>query len=116
MTFAAYARFAVPRNANLCSWSRNLAMNMKASRGLASSPLLRFAAEQRPLSGFAEQAVKGACIGPAGSLGDASIATGSVTAELVASLLNSLAEQEDTIVGNSFSEMRDVHAQGSGRK
>merc|ERR1740121_2410367 len=105
MTFAAFARFAVPRNAHLSTWSRNLAMNMKEQRGLASSPLLRIAAEQRPPSGFAEQAVRGLCLGPAGpAVGEAVNATGSASSQLVASLLDSLAELE-TVVGSNISEM-----------
>merc|ERR1719471_2762752 len=111
MTFASFVRIAVPRNVRLCAWSRNLAMNMQGARGLASTPLLRFVAEQRPPSGFAEQAVRGGCLGPAGaSLGEVGSAIDSSAAELVAALLSSLADH-NTTVSNSFSEMTEFLAQ-----
>merc|ERR1719296_597123 len=98
------------------TWNRNLAMNMKTTRCLGGCALLRVAAEQRPPSGFAEQAVRGACIGLAGStLGDANGMADSVTDQLVASLLQSLSEL-DTTVGNSFSEMLELSVQGIGRE
>merc|ERR1719512_362823 len=115
MAFATFARFAVPRNVQLSAWNRNLAANMKASRGLAGSPLLRAAAEQRPPSGFAEQAVPGGCLGPAGpTFGEVGNTTVSATSQLVASLLESLAELEAS-VGTNTSEMLDLSIQGIGR-
>merc|ERR1711879_110678 len=103
------------RNAHLSAWSRNLAMNMKEARGLASSPLLRVAAEQRPPSGFAEQAVRGVCLGPAGpAFGEVGNTTISATSQLVASLLESLAELEAS-VGTNTSEILDQYFEGVDR-
>jgi len=55
MSFASFARWARPRNCALSQWNRNLAMNMQMTRGMAATPLLRLAADPRPLEGFVEQ-------------------------------------------------------------
>merc|ERR1719343_722302 len=89
----------------------------QGSRGLASSPLLRVVAEQRPPSGFAEQAVRGACLGPAGpGIGEISGSSGSVTSQLVASLLDSLAELDASLSSNSSSEVINLSVQEVGRQ
>merc|ERR1712060_369623 len=63
MTFVASARWARCRVPHLSPWSRNLNMNLRMHRGIASSPLLRLAAEVRPIGGFAEQGKAMVCMG-----------------------------------------------------
>ncbi|CAK0904587.1 unnamed protein product, partial [Prorocentrum cordatum] len=55
MTFVSYARWGRCRAAALSPWSRRVNLLLRAHRGLAGAPLLRAAAEHRPLMGFAEQ-------------------------------------------------------------
>merc|ERR1711939_239208 len=55
MGFASCARWGLCRAAHCSPFLRNINVSIKMHRGLAASPLLRLAAEQRPLAGFAEQ-------------------------------------------------------------
>mmetsp|Transcript_80326 Transcript_80326/g.202106 ORF Transcript_80326/g.202106 Transcript_80326/m.202106 type:complete len:128 (+) Transcript_80326:83-466(+) len=117
MTFAAFARWARPRNVHLSAFNRKLAVNLQLHRGLAASPLLRLAAEPRPISGFVEQ--RGAA--PAGTArltsGEASDDDGALTSsQALAAIIGSVAELDAT-VSSSFIEILDLSVLGmnSGR-
>mmetsp|Transcript_39439 Transcript_39439/g.59595 ORF Transcript_39439/g.59595 Transcript_39439/m.59595 type:complete len:127 (-) Transcript_39439:120-500(-) len=94
MTFASFARWAIPRNVNCSSFNQKIAANMMLKRGLASAPILRLAAEPPPLGGFVEQ--RGAV--PAGSaglkLGEDSDDLSVATCQAMASLLANITELE----------------------
>jgi len=113
MTFAAYGRWARCRAAHLSLWSRKLNMNLQLHRGLASSPLLKLAAEQRPLSGFAEQR-SSTMGGTAVQLRfgeDLDDANGNTAAQAIAAILKDLTEL-DVAICNSFTEMLDLSVFG----
>ncbi|CAE7446584.1 unnamed protein product, partial [Symbiodinium natans] len=88
MRFANCARFARCRNSHLSAWSRNL--NFQLHRGVASSPLLRVAAELRPQSGWPEQRLSASYWGlnqaSAGNCDDAA------AAEEISAIIQGLAE------------------------
>eukprot|EP00439_Symbiodinium_sp_Y106_P080460 s349_g19.t1 len=90
MRFANCARFARCRNSHLSAWSRNL--NFQLHRGIASSPLLRVAAEFRPQSGWPEQRLSASYWGlsqaSSGSSDEVAIA------EEVSAVIQALAEMD----------------------
>ncbi|CAE8680166.1 unnamed protein product [Polarella glacialis] len=116
MSFASYARWATCRNAHCSSWARNLNMKLRMHRGLASSPILRLAAEPRPLEGFVEQrsAVAGLtnrlCAGE-----DLDENSGGVAAaQAIAAILDGIANL-DTTMSCRLSEMLDLSAPSSAK-
>mmetsp|Transcript_56569 Transcript_56569/g.143123 ORF Transcript_56569/g.143123 Transcript_56569/m.143123 type:complete len:127 (+) Transcript_56569:83-463(+) len=92
MTFAAFARWAMPRNVHLSAFNRNLAVQMRLHRGLAASPVLRLAAEPRPLSGFVEQSSGGVALVAMGSGSEDVSAVSTAASDTIASILNGIAE------------------------
>mmetsp|Transcript_123837 Transcript_123837/g.194242 ORF Transcript_123837/g.194242 Transcript_123837/m.194242 type:complete len:125 (+) Transcript_123837:57-431(+) len=107
MTFANFARFARCRNAYCSPWARQMNASMDFRRGIAASPLMRMAAEMRPLQGFAEQRALVICATTRMALGEALDDTsGATSPQAIAVLLNSL------ITENSSSEMLDLFVDG----
>merc|ERR1712176_943517 len=88
---------------------------MKASRSLASCSLLRTVADPCPPSGFPEQAASGMCLGPAGSNLGPACGTTSATSQLVASLLESLAEGS-VVLSSSNCTVLDLSTQAVSTK
>mmetsp|Transcript_44132 Transcript_44132/g.141475 ORF Transcript_44132/g.141475 Transcript_44132/m.141475 type:complete len:118 (-) Transcript_44132:99-452(-) len=109
MTFAAYARWAVPRNINCSTFNRRIAANMQLNRGLAASPLLRLAAEPRPLGGFVEQRGAVPLGGARPKLGEELDDTSPT--EALASILNGITDA-DAAVCTSFTEMLELSVLG----
>mmetsp|Transcript_145902 Transcript_145902/g.406394 ORF Transcript_145902/g.406394 Transcript_145902/m.406394 type:complete len:135 (+) Transcript_145902:121-525(+) len=109
MTFAARARWATCRAARLSAWSHNLNMNLRFHRGIAASPLLRLAAETRPLGGFAEQrcAVAGGTSAQFRVGEELEDSSSSAAAQAIAAILKDVASF-DTAATNSFTEMLDL--------
>merc|ERR1719166_559162 len=107
MTFVASARWARCRAAHLSPWSRNLNMNLRMHRGIACSPLLRLAAERRPIGGFAEQRTAMTCMGinlqVSESLDELS---GGVSAQIIAEILHGISELDSALsINKSFLSM-----------
>merc|ERR1711972_1017975 len=93
MTFVAFARWAMPRNAHLSSFNRRLAVNIKLNRGLAGCPALHLAAEARPLSGFVEQRVGASAGAGRVDIGETiDDLSDAAAAQAVASILSEIAE------------------------
>mmetsp|Transcript_39272 Transcript_39272/g.113536 ORF Transcript_39272/g.113536 Transcript_39272/m.113536 type:complete len:132 (-) Transcript_39272:236-631(-) len=109
MTFAAFGRWATPRNVALSPFNRNLAMNMQLTRGLASTPLLRLASEVRPPSGFPEQRLGGTSAAAIFGAGVSGVDDMSPSAKLVAALLAELSESDTSVVGDVI-EILDISA------
>merc|ERR1719471_163959 len=106
MTFVAFARWAIPRNVQLSAWSRQLAMNMRTTRGLAAVSLM--AAEPRPLQGFVEQRGSipfGAVRQESGESIDE--LSNAAAAQAVASVLNGMGDLDCVTI--SLSEMLDLN-------
>mmetsp|Transcript_83147 Transcript_83147/g.232977 ORF Transcript_83147/g.232977 Transcript_83147/m.232977 type:complete len:129 (+) Transcript_83147:100-486(+) len=107
MAFAAFARWARPRNAQLSVFGRRLMADMRLHRGVAATPLLRLAAEPPPLSGFVEQ--RGATPAGVGRLLDGEALDDAMSAaaeQAVASIISGVMEIESTI-SISYSEIAD---------
>eukprot|EP00429_Kryptoperidinium_foliaceum_P133946 CAMPEP_0176268758 /NCGR_PEP_ID=MMETSP0121_2-20121125/43841_1 /TAXON_ID=160619 /ORGANISM="Kryptoperidinium foliaceum, Strain CCMP 1326" /LENGTH=176 /DNA_ID=CAMNT_0017608865 /DNA_START=48 /DNA_END=576 /DNA_ORIENTATION=+ len=109
MTFAAFGRWARPRNVHLSLFNRRLAVDMKMARGLASSPILRLAAECRPIGGFVEQRgtvpiCAGGQVSVSEGMDDSSAAAASQVIEAVVRDLMEL----DSATVTGFSEMLDI--------
>mmetsp|Transcript_22477 Transcript_22477/g.57285 ORF Transcript_22477/g.57285 Transcript_22477/m.57285 type:complete len:115 (+) Transcript_22477:123-467(+) len=102
MSFGAYARFARCRVPHLSPWARNVNVRIQMGgmhRGLASTSLMRLAAEPRPINGFVEQ--RSSVLGGIGRLcggEDADIADDSDA--VLAFIISSITEL-DTNVTNS---------------
>merc|ERR1719265_774159 len=71
MGFASFARWGLCRSAHCSPFLRTINVSMQTHRGIAASPLLRFAAEAKPISGFAEQRTLIPCTAANEILGDA---------------------------------------------
>mmetsp|Transcript_22478 Transcript_22478/g.57289 ORF Transcript_22478/g.57289 Transcript_22478/m.57289 type:complete len:121 (+) Transcript_22478:123-485(+) len=109
MSFGAYARFARCRVPHLSPWARNVNVRIQMGgmhRGLASTSLMRLAAEPRPINGFVEQrssvpsGIGRLCVGEDADIGDNS------DAQVLAFIISSITEL-DTNVANSHVEMLD---------
>mmetsp|Transcript_49948 Transcript_49948/g.138735 ORF Transcript_49948/g.138735 Transcript_49948/m.138735 type:complete len:133 (-) Transcript_49948:176-574(-) len=112
MAFAAFARWARPRNAQLSVFGRRLMADMRLHRGVAATPLLRLAAEPPPLSGFVEQ--RGATPAGVGRLLDGEALDDAMSAaaeQAVASIISGVMEL-DAMVSVSFSEMLELTVLG----
>merc|ERR1719271_787690 len=97
--FVNFARFAQCRNANCSPWARQLNANLNLRRGIASSPLLRMAAEMRPLQGFAEQRALVPCATARMAVGEALDDTnGAASPQAIAALLNNIAALETATI------------------
>mmetsp|Transcript_27652 Transcript_27652/g.43169 ORF Transcript_27652/g.43169 Transcript_27652/m.43169 type:complete len:127 (+) Transcript_27652:54-434(+) len=104
MAFANFARFARCRNAHCSAWARQMNANMNFRRGLAATPLMRMAAEMRPLQGFAEQRALIVCATTRMALGEAlDDAVGATSPQAIAALLDSIVMENAAC--NTISEM-----------
>mmetsp|Transcript_53838 Transcript_53838/g.142976 ORF Transcript_53838/g.142976 Transcript_53838/m.142976 type:complete len:164 (+) Transcript_53838:2-493(+) len=113
MTFASCARWAMCRNAHLSSWSRKLNAGIKLHRGICSSPLLRLAAEGRPLSGWAESRSSVPCGAVRLQVGEAlDDASGTDSAQALAVLINGIAELDAAVANSFITEMLDLSVLG----
>eukprot|EP00427_Karlodinium_veneficum_P046871 CAMPEP_0169243096 /NCGR_PEP_ID=MMETSP1016-20121227/32907_1 /TAXON_ID=342587 /ORGANISM="Karlodinium micrum, Strain CCMP2283" /LENGTH=101 /DNA_ID=CAMNT_0009323363 /DNA_START=83 /DNA_END=385 /DNA_ORIENTATION=- len=84
---------------------------MDFRRGIAASPLMRMAAEMRPLQGFAEQRALVICATTRMSLGEALDDTDGVASpQAIAALLNGIATE--TSMASTFPEMLDLSVLG----
>eukprot|EP00933_Yihiella_yeosuensis_P062894 TRINITY_DN6591_c0_g1_i2.p1 TRINITY_DN6591_c0_g1~~TRINITY_DN6591_c0_g1_i2.p1 ORF type:complete len:127 (+),score=19.58 TRINITY_DN6591_c0_g1_i2:40-420(+) len=107
MTFCSHARWAFARNAHCSSFARNLnnGLRLGMHRGIASSPVLRLAAEYRPLGGFAEQRSSVSGLSKDLCSGEEVDETGSVVAsQAVAAILDGIAKLDGS-VPSRFGEM-----------
>merc|ERR1719191_974958 len=102
MTFASFSRFARCRNAHCSVWARQVNASMDFRRGIAASPLMRMAAEMRPMQGFAEQRALVICATTRMALGEALDDTDGVASpQALAALLNGVAMENS--LSTSFS-------------
>merc|ERR1719384_933347 len=79
-------------------------MNLRTHRGIASSPLMRLAAERRPVGGFVEQRTAMTCMGINLQVCEAlDELSGGVSAKIIAEILHGMSELDSAIaMNNSF--------------